>query len=104
MPQTKNPFGAESTISSKLGDLRFFRLNRLTELGIGHVDELPSSMKVLLESSLRNTDNFEVAADDTRGLSEWNAEKPNPVEGPFKVARVVLQDFTVVPVVVDVAP
>jgi aconitate hydratase len=78
-------------------------LNKLTELGIGHVDKLPFSMKVLLESCLRNTDNFEVAEDDTRGLAEWNAEKPNPVEVPFKVARVVLQDFTGVPAFVDLA-
>src|SRR3954470_10175526 len=101
--QTTNPFGAEATISSKSGDLRYFRLNRLTEMGIGHVDKLPFSMKVLLESCLRNTDNFEVAEDDTRGMAEWNAEKPNPVEVPFKVARVVLQDFTGVPAVVDLA-
>src|SRR6476660_3310252 len=103
MAQTKNPFGAESTITSKGGDLRFFRLNRLTELGIGHVDKLPFSIKVLLESCLRNTDNFEVSEDDTKGLAAWNAEKPNPVEVPFKVARVVLQDFTGVPAVVDLA-
>src|SRR3982751_5617478 len=87
MAQTNNPFGAEAKISSKGGDLRYFRLNRLTELGIGHVDTLPFSIKVLLESCLRNTDNFEVSEDDTKGLADWNAEKPNPVEVPFKVAR-----------------
>ena len=103
MAQSTNPFGAEATISSKTGDLRYFRLNRLTELGIGHVDKLPFSIKVLLESCLRNTDNFEVAEDDVKGLAAWNAERPNPVEVPFKVARVVLQDFTGVPAVVDLA-
>jgi aconitate hydratase len=103
MAQTTNPFGAEEKISSKGGDLRYFRLNRLTELGIGHVDKLPFSIKVLLESCLRNTDNFEVAEDDVKGLAAWNAEKPNPVEVPFKVARVILQDFTGVPAVVDLA-
>src|SRR5215207_1138398 len=100
---TTNPFGAEATISSKGGDLRMFRLNRLTELGIGHVDKLPFSIKVLLESCLRNTDNFEVAEDDVKGLAAWNAERPNPVEVPFKVARVILQDFTGVPAVVVLA-
>src|SRR5688572_6177162 len=103
MAQTNNPFGAEAKLSSKLGDLTYYRLNRLTELGIGHVDKLPFSIKVLLESCLRNTDNFEVSEDDVRGLAAWNAEKPNPVEVPFKVARVVLQDFTGVPAVVDLA-
>src|ERR1700712_568484 len=103
MAQTINPFGAEATISSKGGDLRYFRLNRLTELGLGHVDKLPFSIKVLLESCLRNTDNFEVGEDDVKGLTEWKAAKPNPVEVPFKVARVILQDFTGVPAVVDLA-
>src|SRR3954468_17222804 len=103
MAQSTNPFGAEATISSKTGDLRYFRLNRLTELGVGHVDKLPFSIKVLLESCLRNTDNFEVPEDDVRGLAAWNAAKPNPVELPFKVARVILQDFTGVPCVVDLA-
>src|SRR3954469_25206498 len=103
MAQSTNPFGAEATISSKTGDLRYFRLNRLTEVGVGHVDKLPFSIKVLLESCLRNTDNFEVAEDDVKGLASWNAAKPNPVELPFKPARVILQDFTGVPAVVDLA-
>jgi aconitate hydratase len=103
MAQNPNPFGAEATISSKGGDLRYFRLNKLVEAGIGHVDKLPFSIKVLLESCLRNFDNFEVAEDDVTGLAMWNAEKPNPVEVPFKVARVILQDFTGVPAVVDLA-
>src|SRR3954463_11445604 len=87
MAQTTNPFGAEATISSKGGDLRYFRLNRLTELGIGHVDKLPFSIKVLLESCLRNTDNFEVTEDDVKMLAAWNAPKPKTVELPFKPAR-----------------
>src|SRR5688572_14711704 len=103
MTTQNNPFGAESTLSTQAGDVRVFRLNRLTELGIGHVDKLPFSIKVLLESCLRNFDNFVVAEDDVHGLATWNAEKPNPVEVPFKVARVVLQDFTGVPAVVDLA-
>src|SRR5687768_7275771 len=103
MAQVNNPFGAEATISSKGGDLRYFRLNRLTELGIGHVDKLPFSIKVLLESCLRNTDNFEVSEDDVEGLAAWNAPKPRTVELPFKPARVILQDFTGVPAVVDLA-
>jgi len=101
--QTNNPFGAEATISSKAGDLQYFRLNRLSELGIGHVDKLPFSIKVLLESCLRNTDNFEVTEDDVKTLAGWSAPKPKTVELPFKPARVILQDFTGVPAVVDLA-
>src|SRR5687768_1390882 len=103
MAQTLNPFGAQSTISSKGGELRYFRLNKLVESGVGHVDKLPFCIKVMLESCLRNLDNFEINEDDVKGLADWNAEKPNPVEVPFKVARVILQDFTGVPAVVDLA-
>ena len=85
------------------GELRYYRLNRLTELGIGHLDKLPFSIKVLLESCLRNADNFEVTEDDVKGLAAWNAPKPKNVELPFKPARVILQDFTGVPAVVDLA-
>src|SRR3954463_8591782 len=105
MAQSTNPFGAEATISSKTGDLRYFRLNRLTELGVGHVDKLPFSIKVLLESCLRNTDNFEVSEDDVTRLAKWSDDPQvqRPVEVPFKPARVILQDFTGVPCVVDLA-
>ena len=103
MPTPNNPFGSESTLSTKAGDVRLFRLARLSELGIGHLDKLPFSIKVLLESALRNMDNFEVMEDDVKRLASWNAEKVNAVELPFKPARVILQDFTGVPAVVDLA-
>ena len=100
---TNNPFGAEAKLSTPSGDVRYYRLNKLAELGIGDVHHLPVSIKVLLESCLRNLDNFQVNEQDVRRLAEWNAAKPNPVELPFKVARVILQDFTGVPAVVDLA-
>jgi aconitate hydratase len=98
-----NPFGAEAKLSTPSGDVRYHRLNKLAELGIGDVHRLPVSIKVLLESCLRNLDNFQVNEADVKRLAEWNAAKPNPVELPFKVARVILQDFTGVPAVVDLA-
>jgi aconitate hydratase len=100
---TNNPFGAEAKLSTPSGDLRIYRLNKLADLGIGDVNHLPISIKVLLESCLRNLDNFQVNEADVRRLAEWNAAKPNAVELPFKVARVILQDFTGVPAVVDLA-
>jgi aconitate hydratase len=103
MATIKNPFGAEASLESKAGKFNYFRLNRLGEQGIGHVEKLPFSIKVLLESALRNTDNFEVTEDDVKGLAAWNAAKVAAVELPFKVARVILQDFTGVPCVVDLA-
>src|SRR5687767_24067 len=103
MTTQNNPFGAASKLSTQAGDVRLFRLNRLTELGVGRLERLPFSIKVLLESCLRNLDNFEVTEQDVTRLAAWNAEKPNPVELPFKPARVILQDFTGVPAVVDLA-
>jgi aconitate hydratase len=98
-----HPFGSLATLTSKLGDVKYHRLGRLAELGIGHVDKLPFSIKVMLESLLRNTDNFMVNESDVAKLASWDAVKPNSDEVPFKVARVILQDFTGVPCVVDLA-
>src|SRR3954465_10522513 len=103
MAKTLNLFGAEAKLNSKAGDLRIYRLDALTKAGVGNVDKLPFSIKVLLESCLRNLDNFEVSEDDVRRLASWNAAKVNQVELPFKPARVILQDFTGVPAVVDLA-
>ena len=104
MPNEKlNSFGAEATLSSRAGSVKYYSLNRLTELGIGDVASLPFSIKVLLESCLRNLDNFEVNEEDVKNLAAWNAQKVNAVELPFKPARVILQDFTGVPAVVDLA-
>ena len=100
---TNNPFGSEAKLSSKAGDVKIYRLNRLTELGFGNLDKLPFSIKVLLESALRNMDNFAVTENDVKGIAAWNATKVNAVELPFKPARVILQDFTGVPCVVDLA-
>ena len=86
---TTNPFGSRSTLSTAAGDVTLFRLNKLTEAGIGHLDKLPFSIKVLLESCLRNVDDFIVNESDVTGLASYDAEKVNAVELPFKVARVV---------------
>ncbi|HEY8750628.1 MAG TPA: aconitate hydratase [Tepidisphaeraceae bacterium] len=98
-----NAFGAEAKLTSQAGEFRYYRLNKLAELGLGDVDKLPVSIKVLLESCLRNHDEFQVSEQDVKRLVAWNAAKPNTNEVPFKVARVILQDFTGVPAVVDLA-
>src|SRR3954464_2666113 len=103
MTTTQNPFGSRSTLSTKAGDVTIFRLAKLQELGTGKLEKLPFSIKVLLESCLRNMDNFEVSKADVTRLAAWNAEKPAGYEVPFKPARVILQDFTGVPCVVDLA-
>src|SRR2546423_515547 len=98
-----DPLGAVGKLSTRGGDLRVFRLNRLAELGIGDIAHLPVSIKVLLESCLRNLDNFQVTEADVRAMAAYDATKALQGELPFKVARVILQDFTGVPAVVDLA-
>jgi aconitate hydratase len=80
-----------------------FRLSRLEESGLARIAELPYSIRVLLEAALRACDGFSVRAEDVENLAGWNAAKPARVEIPFKPARVLLQDFTGVPAVVDLA-
>jgi aconitate hydratase len=100
---TNNPFGSEAKLTSKAGEVKIYRLGKLAELGLGNLDKLPFSIKVLLESALRNMDNFAVTENDVKGIAGWNAKNVNAVELPFKPARVILQDFTGVPCVVDLA-
>jgi len=100
---TANPFGAEAVLNTSAGQVRYFRLRKLADHGIGNIETLPFSIRVLLEACLRNVDNFVVTADDVVNLANWNAAKPAEIEVPFKPGRVVLQDFTGVPAVVDLA-
>jgi aconitate hydratase len=99
----QNPFDAVATLSSQAGNVQIFRLSKLIASGIGNIDKLPFSIKVLLESCLRNLDGFQVTEQDVRRLAAWSAAKPATTELPFKPARVILQDFTGVPAVVDLA-
>ena len=103
MDKTGNPFGARDTLTTAGGDVTIYRLDRLEAGGIGPVSRLPFSVKVLLEAALRNVDGYQVSEDDVSGLANWKAGSPAQVEIPFKPARVVLQDFTGVPSLVDLA-
>jgi len=103
MANTSNPFGARAKLSTRAGDIDVFRLHRLAEVGVGPIDDLPFSVKVLLESCLRNVDEFAVSGDDVKRLAAWGTPSGGGGEIPFKVARVILQDFTGVPAVVDLA-
>jgi aconitate hydratase len=98
-----DPFNARASLTTKAGKFTYYDLAALTRQKIGHVDRLPFSIKVLLESMLRNLDGFIVTADDVAGLANWNAKAPVKEEVPFMPGRVVLQDFTGVPCVVDLA-
>ncbi|HVZ94071.1 MAG TPA: aconitate hydratase AcnA [Phycisphaerales bacterium] len=102
-PTTRNPFNAKATLTAGKNTYTYYDLNALTKQKIGHVEKLPFSIKVLLEAMLRNVDGFVVTNDDVMGLAKWDAKKPEKVEIPFMPGRVVLQDFTGVPCVVDLA-
>lgn len=95
----KNLFGARRTFSDKMV---LYDLSRLEKEGIASVSRLPFSVKVLLESLLRNCDDDIVRREDVEKLARWDG-KGAQVEIPFNPARVVLQDFTGVPALVDLA-
>ena len=96
-------FGTRGTFDTGNGEAVIYRLSKLAAQNIGHIDNLPFSIKILLENALRNLDNFEVTEDAVREIANWNAAAPPQIEIPFKPARVVLQDFTGVPTAVDLA-
>ncbi|MBM3999833.1 MAG: aconitate hydratase AcnA [Planctomycetes bacterium] len=100
---TVDPFGARDRFETGAGAAAIYRLQRLEDQGLGAVGRLPYSIRVLLESVLRNCDGFAVTETDVRNLAGWSAASPAPDELPFKLARVVLQDFTGVPAIVDLA-
>src|ERR1700748_2412052 len=81
----------------------YFSLPALEEAGVGKVSRLPVSIRIVLESVLRNCDGKKVAEKDVAVLANWNAKEPAKEEIPFVVARIVLQDFTGVPLLVDLA-
>jgi len=85
-------------------DGNFFSLPALRDSGVApNLDRLPVSVRIVLESVLRNCDGKKVTEDDVKNLANWNAKSPGDYEIPFTVARIVLQDFTGVPLLVDVA-
>lgn len=82
---------------------RYFSLQALEEQGYGSVSKLPFSIRVLLEAAVRQFDGRAITEDHVKLLSKWNEGRDNNKEIPFIPARIVLQDFTGVPVVVDLA-
>src|SRR6478609_8036477 len=80
-----------------------YSLPALEKAGVGPISRLPVSIRIVLESVLRNCDGKKVNPEDVKRLANWNAKAPAQVEIPFVVARVVLQDFTGVPLLVDLA-
>ncbi|MCX5681462.1 MAG: aconitate hydratase AcnA, partial [Candidatus Omnitrophica bacterium] len=92
-----------STFKFKNKKLTFFSLRKLQALGFKDVGTLPFSIKVLLESALRNFDNYTITENDVKAIAGWSPNAVARSEIAFKPCRVVLQDFTGVPCVVDLA-
>lgn len=103
--RSHNLFNARRTLELENSGLacNYYALPALTEAGIGSIATLPVSLRILLESLLRNYDGHQIAEEDIVNLANWDAESPKSAEIPFKPARVIAQDFTGVPLVVDIA-
>src|SRR2546427_6340040 len=82
---------------------QFYSLPQLEKEGIGRISRLPVSIRIVLESVLRNFDGTKITEDDIRTIANWQAKAERTEEVPFVVARVLLQDFTGVPLLVDLA-
>ncbi len=100
---SRDEFGARSALRTPSGTFQIHRLDALASpLGVS-LERLPFSIRVLLEAALRTCDGYQVTRDDVVRLARWTPKADQVVELPFKPARVILQDFTGVPCVVDLA-
>ncbi|MEM9914861.1 MAG: aconitate hydratase AcnA [Planctomycetota bacterium] len=100
-PGNQDPFKARQSLDTAQGAKAYYDLSALR--GVGEIDALPYSIKVLLEAVLRNLDNYVYTEDHVKALASYDAKNVGEVEIPFMPGRVVLQDFTGVPAVVDLA-
>ncbi|XP_010276105.1 PREDICTED: aconitate hydratase, cytoplasmic [Nelumbo nucifera] len=100
---SENAFKGILTSLPKPGGGEFGKFYSLPAINDPRIDKLPYSIKILLESAIRNCDNFQVTKEDVEKIIDWKNTSPKQVEIPFKPARVLLQDFTGVPAVVDLA-
>lgn len=98
---SQDPFNVKKQLESPSGENTYWSLKSLSEQG-KKIEKLPFSIRILLENALRNYDEFAVTKDHIETLLNWNPE-PSVKEIPYKPARVLMQDFTGVPAVVDIA-
>ena len=96
-----NTLQSFAPIAGKTGQL--YSLPQLEKEGIGRISRLPVSIRIVLESVLRNFDGTKITEDDVRAIANWQSKAERTEEVPFVVARVLLQDFTGVPLLVDLA-
>ena len=100
---SSNSFGSRASLKVAGKDYTYYRMGALEDAGFPGVSSLPFSHKVLLENLLRNEDGTSVSASDIKAIANWSPDAHPELEIAFRVARVLLQDFTGVPAVVDLA-
>ena len=100
--KTVNPFGTRGTLAAGSGSAVIYRLRELEKQGIARLDRLPFSIRVMLENVLRHCGHGFATEDHVRALGGWQP-RGERAEFPFMPSRVLLQDFTGVPCVVDLA-
>jgi len=96
----QDPFGSLTKLDSDAGEVSYYSLDRINE---PNVNRLPFSIKILIENLLRHCDGELVTEDQVRAAARWSPTMEHPPELPFLPARVLLQDFTGVPVIADLA-
>ncbi len=101
-PSPNNAFGSLATLNLSEGETSFYRLGALEEQGLASLDRLPFSIRILLENALRHAGGGYVSEEDVRAVAAWSPTNAG-ANVPFLPTRVVLQDFTGVPAVVDLA-
>jgi aconitate hydratase len=100
---SQDPFGARTQLTlSRATSVSYYALSKLEEAGVGNISRLPYTIKILLESVLRNCDGFAITPEHIKTIANWQPEQDR-TEIPYKPARVILQDFTGVPALVDLA-
>jgi len=104
MTEPHNLFGTRRAFDPGNGQSgQLYSLPALEEAGVGPVSRLPVSLRLVLESVLRNCDGVRITEEHVRALAQWEPHAPRTAEIPFVVARILLQDFTGVPLLVDLA-
>jgi len=98
-----DPFGALTPLDTSAGAVKYYQIDSLTRLGVADVSGLPFSIKIVLENLLRRWDAEIVTQEDVVALAQWSPANTAPRDMQFLPARVLLQDFTGIPVVVDLA-
>ena len=97
------PFNAKDTLTTSHGTYTYYRLEKLEADGLTKLAKLPFSIRVLLEAALRQVNGRDVTEQDVRNLAGWKPKADERLAMPFKPGRVVMQDFTGVPAIVDLA-